>query len=528
MATIYTLLSACQAEAEETGTHAQKRIALWNNWLTPVAPESPAGEDPGYDDDFQQMREEVNKLSGANTSLVCELAEKLLVTTAKDIRIATYYAWARLHRDGENGLADGLELIAGLLQRFGTQLHPQRDRSRKAALEWLCSSRMLDSLSLYPEVVKADTLRVAGALWLIEQLMAEEVSRPALNGLYQALESRLMKSGGVDAVVPQNVADTPLPAGGYSAPVVSGISSGQDLLTQARVLAKYLRDRPNGWLSGHHLMKSIRHDTLHTLPPLSTDGRTRIEPPKPDQRALLKRLYLQQSWLELLEHSDDMFTRGANHLWLDLQWYIHQALLRSGQDALAAIIQNDLCGLLARLPGLETLAFNDGTPFADEVTTHWIRQQVMDIPESWQEDDFITPVTAVAGNEILLLEPEALKVADSEGAEAALCWLQARPGITTVRQKWLLRLVMSRVAEQCGKKELATYLLNALGREANNITLIRWEPELLFEVLARHLKLVRSNAGRNEADKLRQEPLMERLLAELITLDPARAAVLCS
>jgi type VI secretion system protein VasJ len=80
---------------------------------------SPAGEDPGYDDDFQQMREEVNKLSGADTELICRLAEKLLTTTAKDIRVATYYCWAKLHREGEQGLAEGLELLAGLLERFG-------------------------------------------------------------------------------------------------------------------------------------------------------------------------------------------------------------------------------------------------------------------------------------------------------------------------------------------------------------------------------------------------------------------------
>jgi type VI secretion system protein VasJ len=77
-----------------------------------------------------------------------------LTTVAKDIRVATYYCWAKLHREGEQGLAEGLELLAGLLERFGTQLHPQRDRSRKAALEWLAGSRMTDSLSLYPEVVR--------------------------------------------------------------------------------------------------------------------------------------------------------------------------------------------------------------------------------------------------------------------------------------------------------------------------------------------------------------------------------------
>jgi predicted component of type VI protein secretion system len=29
------------------------------------------------------------------------------------------YCWAKLHREGEQGLAEGLELLAGLLERFG-------------------------------------------------------------------------------------------------------------------------------------------------------------------------------------------------------------------------------------------------------------------------------------------------------------------------------------------------------------------------------------------------------------------------
>ena len=79
----------------------------------------------------------------------------------------------------------------------------------------------------------------------------------------------------------------PAPDPGSTAPELSGITSGQYLLSQARVPARYLRDQPDGWLSGHHLIKSIRYDTLHQQPPLSADNTTRIEPPKPDQRALL-------------------------------------------------------------------------------------------------------------------------------------------------------------------------------------------------------------------------------------------------
>lgn len=66
-----------------------------------------------------------------------------------------------------------------------------------------------------------------------------------------------------------------------------------------------------------------------------------------------------------------------------------------------------------------------------------------------------------------------------------------------------------------------------LGRLPGGVTLSDWEPELLFEVRARHLKLLRLKAGRSEADKTRLTPVMDTLLAGLIALDPARAAVLC-
>ncbi|EBU4617861.1 type VI secretion system protein TssA, partial [Salmonella enterica] len=367
MSTLNTLLNACQTEQVPLLAATRERVAQWDNWLQPLSGSSPAGEDPGYDDDFQQMREEVNKLSGADTELICRLAEKLLTTTAKDIRVVTYYCWAKLHREGEQGLAEGLELLAGLLERFGTQLHPQRDRSRKAALEWLAGSRMIDSLSLYPEVVRIDAMRTTGALLLIAQLTEDEPDeiRPELNALYGALESRLQKAGGVDAVVPQNAStsETPSAAEHSDAPAIGRITSGQDLLAQARTLTEYLREQPDGWLSAHHLMKSLRHDTLRAIPAPDAQGRTRIEPPRADQRALLKRLYLQQNWAEMLDAADSTFSRGANHLWLDLQWYIHQALTKSGQDTLAGIIAADLKGLLTRLSGLETLAFSDGTPF---------------------------------------------------------------------------------------------------------------------------------------------------------------------
>lgn len=528
MSNLTALLNACQTEAEPLLVATRERVAQQNSWLQPLAGTSPTGEDPTYSDGFQQIREEISKLSGADTALVCQLADKLLTTTTRDIRLATYYCWARLHTDGEQGLAEGLERLDGLLAHYGPALHPQRERSQKAALEWLAESRMIDSLSLHPEVVKEEAIRITGALLLLEQLTAElpEESRPQLGALYRALEQRLVSAGGVDAVVPQNVGHRE-PASPQTDTYLAGrITSGQELLAQARLLADYLREQPDSWLAAHHLMKSLRHDTLQTLPATDAQGRTRIAPPGADQRALLKRLYRQQSWTELRDQADSAFSRGAGHLWLDVQWYIHQALLKSGQQTLADIVAADLKGLLSRLPGLETLAFSDGTPFADEVTQNWLQQHVMGITGDWPDT---VPVASSGSTEedILALEPEAVALADSDGLEAAISWLQARPGITTPRQYWLRQLLTGRLAEQYGKNELAVHLFARLGDQARTLTLADWAPDLLFEVLSRHLKLLRRQTGNSEPDRRRLAPQMDNLLAQLIALDPARAAVLC-
>ncbi|ELW1645473.1 type VI secretion system domain-containing protein [Enterobacter oligotrophicus] len=160
------------------------------------------------------------------------------------------------------------------------------------------------------------------------------------------------------------------------------------------------------------------------------------------------------------------------------------------------------------------------------MTLNWNQQSVLNSTGGWGND---TPCAQMpSGNDdILALEPEAVALADSEGPDAALGWLQARPGITTVRQQWLLRLLMGRIAEQYGKNELSVHLFAELGERADEVTIADWEPELLFEVQARHLKLLRLKAGRSEADKARLTPVMDLLLSGLIHLDPARAAILC-
>lgn len=108
MDALQNLVVACRADETLLRQQAQSRMESWQSWLTPISEINPTGEDPGYDDDFQRIREEVNKLSGIDTGLICQLAEKVLITVAKDVRVATYYCWARLHGTVKPGLLKGL------------------------------------------------------------------------------------------------------------------------------------------------------------------------------------------------------------------------------------------------------------------------------------------------------------------------------------------------------------------------------------------------------------------------------------
>lgn len=523
-----SLIARCLGERDALSV-AREQTARWQAWLQPISADCVIGQDPGYDDDFQRMREEVDKLSGANAERVIELAEKLLTHTCKDLRVATYYLWARLHRDGEAGLADGLTLLAALVEQFADTVLPARANSRKMALQWLAGAKVLGTLSLFPEVVKAEAERTAAALaWLQHSLQAwPEDQRPALEPLYAALSARLAQSGGVEALVPQNTASHGAAAHADTSPVVA-IKSGRDLLDSGRALAGYLRDQPQGWLAAHRLMRGLRWDTVHQAPPHEASGTTRLAPPRGEYRAQLKRLHVQQAWPELLDLVERIYGEGVNHFWLDLHWYVHQALSKqpAPQDRWAEITQRDLGMFLERLPGLEALCWNDGSPFADETTREWIARHVTgNSPRQWLPATTEAPVEDDA--DIFSLENEALAQADRDGVEHALAWLAARPDVESGRQRWLLRLLMARVAEQFGKSDLAIHLLGELDAAAQRHDLCAWEPALYFEVKARLLRLLRLKAQRNDADKPALARRMEALLAALVAIDPVRAAVLC-
>lgn len=91
--------------------------------------------------------------------------------------------------------------------------------------------------------------------------------------------------------------------------------------------------------------------------------------------------------------------------------------------------------------------------------------------------------------------------------------------------RWLLRLLMVKVAGQYGRNELALHLPGELTDSAPRLTLTAWEPGLLFDMQVRRLRLLRLKTGRSESETARFAPEMDSLLAGVTALDSARAMV---
>ncbi|WP_322062866.1 type VI secretion system protein TssA [Paraburkholderia sp. J63] len=509
----------------DAGELARTRLATWASWLQPLAGEAGVGRDPGYEDAFFALRDEAGKLSGIDDGLIVRSCEQLLKETGKDLRLTGYYAFARLRQDGPAGFADGLELAAALVDRFGEAVLPARAEAKKAALDMLATTRMLDLLESGGEFAPADLERALAALDVLVTLTLAwpEAARPNLQPLVSRFERR-----NAPADPDESAAGAPPPATTPGAPV-GPIASTRDLLDQARAMATWLRDQENGYLPSVRLARSVRWDTLHEVPPSNAASHTRLVAPRAELRQQMKRLVLQKQWHELLERVEGAFMEGVNHLWFDLQYFQHTALDHVGApySAWRELLRADFALFLERLPGIERLAFNDGTPFADDTTLEWIARHA--VVRDLEAGEGVAPLPVSADGEAGSagdwpeIEAQARDLAGRDSIEAAFAWLEALPGLKTARHRYLQRLVMARLADHAGRAETALALLVELDASATSLPLLRWDPALVFEVKHQLVRALKAASNRKDADKLALTRRIGELQGEMTVLDPARA-----
>lgn len=126
-------------------------------FFSPISSVAPSGVDMVFSHEFDQIREArreddptleqgawVTEIKLADWPQVLSLTQKILLEQSKDLRVAGWWCEANTRINGLDGLAQGLQLTAGLCSRYWDSLHPEPDggdmEERIGSLEWLISN----------------------------------------------------------------------------------------------------------------------------------------------------------------------------------------------------------------------------------------------------------------------------------------------------------------------------------------------------------------------------------------------------
>ena len=108
-----------------------------------VSKECFAGEDVRFSSEYEALESELGKAQSMYESgqidwlKIRENSENLLRTQSRDLRVGAWLTWALYQRESFQGLLAGLGLLHYLCENHWADVHPNKPRTRAAAINWL-------------------------------------------------------------------------------------------------------------------------------------------------------------------------------------------------------------------------------------------------------------------------------------------------------------------------------------------------------------------------------------------------------
>ena len=511
----------------------------------PVSEALPAGADLAAEPLYEQLSVEIKKLSSPtaegslNWTTIQNLAVEILSTKSKHILVACCLSIAWYHTAGWHGFAEGVRVVKDLLLTYWEQCYPEkkRMRGRRNALVWW--KEQIDRLIETSENEQWDSgarLALLDALGEIDRFLGEQMEdAPLFRSTIQAISARITESparapepaphpsGGEES------APRP-PAGGEARPLAAPSESGQRKEPAApvdnvppeknfargceflRLTATQLLQNDPFHPLAFRLNRIVIWFPLDTLPPAS-DGATLLPPPDGQLIASLRQLAASGNWPGLVQAAE---AQVRQHLfWFDLSRYVAEALCRLGKELASEGVAYETWLLTRRIPGIEKLTFNDGTPFADQATRDWLKELH---PGPAASGKPATPA-GQGGQEPTEKLAQAQELAqDNQLAEALQLLRQGMQTAGSGRERLLWTMGFCRLLCRQQHAALALPFSETLLAQLDHHGLEQWEPDLAEEALAVAYQVLRLQGKDAEGGQR-----MNAVLNRLALLNPARA-----
>jgi type VI secretion system protein VasJ len=476
----------------------------------PVCSDRPTGSDIRYDPAFDELQTEVDKLSSpalagsVDWEKVCRFAADILMHKSKDLLVASYLAVGLIHTRGGDGFAMGLKLYLDMMEQFWEDLFPSRIRmrGRVRAVEWWvekAEAALKHAAGLsFPQSQLALIKKNLNRLDIfvsehLENAPSLAVVRDYFNSLpVVGEESDRQDSSGADAggspvdhLSVQHGERETHEISKLSAVLREADAGLNDGLAMIREAASQLFQRDPAAPIAYRLSRKAAWCAVEELPPV-TNGRTRIIPPVTVEKNLLSDLRNRSDAEALLKAAEARFPQYI--FWLDLNRLTVEALSRLGSrfgKAQEAVCQ-ETAFLLHRLPGLEELAFSDGTPFATPETRQWLEGIVFRGTSCAERvagsngsiaENALEAVIAENMAEIQVLVRQGKLVEAMEEMQLRL------RGCVSTKERFFWRLELAGMLINVGRSQLALPHLDQVLRDMDRHELEEYDPALAMRGL---------------------------------------------
>lgn len=520
-------------------------VALGRN---PVSDASPVGEPVRYDEIFEQLQAQMDRiasLSGeeVNWRAVVDLSTEILKNKSKDLLVMTYLTLGLFETEGYAGLVAGFDAYRELLAKYWEGCFPKikPPQGRYNALQYL-SDKILVQVELkggqakrMPAANEKEAVhKCADACAALDQAVStafqSQPESPNMIPLTRAFKALKEKVGPlVTAPPPAAAAPAGAPtdegAAAPSAPAAGAAGSGGGVAipdqfknaTQAvqaiKAIAKYFLGQDNKDPTGYRLMRTAMFG------PISEPPKDKIIPGPPAQRRqFFENLASSGNWPQLLTEAEGQF--ATTPLWLDLQRFSALALKGLGPAYKAAhdAVVLEVVALFGRMPALFDVSFKEGAAFADGATKAWLDEAAASSGGGGGGGGRAggaagDPVdAAVGGAKKLLAESKPLEAIALLSAQAAASGAG--------RDRFRAQLALGSLCLDMNKLPLAQSILEGLESQIDQYRLEEWEPSLSARVLYDlHECLTKSKPKPTPEDLTR----LAKVFSRLARLDPGAA-----
>jgi len=462
-----------------------------------IAPGLPAGSSVRYAPEFERLQIELQKLDSLSPATdpaaridwqeVIRLSKDILTTKSKDLVVASFMCRALFQVEGYRGLLAGLECIEAISRLFWDSLFPEtsRMRGRVGAIVWL-SDKVGAAVSGGPHRGSREELEsCAAGIANIETVFSERLGEaaPRLSNLRDAIQEQMRNLESDQAAPPQaSKASTPSPAPllGVDS-IVSQESCNRALTTSSELMrraASFARGQDSAQPWPYRMVRMLAWLEINALPG-HIEHETRIPPPPPHLKEQYELQMSLGAWKDVLHQVEDQI--GNLPFWLDLHRCSAVALSHLGTShaTARAIVMSEVLAFVRRFPEILDCRFADGTPFADEQTQQWIRNELLPVQEV-----SASPMASPDSDSCTDLRTKADELMQAgQVKEAMNIFLDGIAQATSPRRQFRARLEFARLCIEAGHVKIALAHLEILDQTIQSVSLEAWEPTLAVEVL---------------------------------------------